>query len=272
MRWEGWKYKRYERRMFAAFDHVLFVSAADRDVVASDLGCDHIAIVPQGVDTDYYNPEGPGIEPAPEPYVLITGMMNYAPNAASAIYFVKEVLPLLRRDHPEVGCMIVGAYPTDEVKALAQIDSKVTVTGFVEDMLPYMRSASVYAAPAISGTGIKNKVLQAMAMELGIVATPLSMDGIPVAKHEEHVLIVDGAQALADAVSRLLDDPDTSRRLGKKARACIKEHYSWPAIVGYLFELLGESGNPPRFGCEIGPLDKSGNPPPASRTPPGRGG
>jgi len=158
------------------------------------------------------------------------------------VYFVKDILPLVRQKYPEIGCMIVGAYPGDEVKALADGDPRITVTGFVDDVRPYMRSASVYAAPAISGTGIKNKVLQAMAMELGIVATPLSMDGIPSAKNGEHVLIEEGAQALADAVCRLLDDPDTCQQLGLKARECIKENFSWPAIVGHLYELLGGSG------------------------------
>ncbi len=238
MKVEAWKYRRYERRMFRAFDHVLFVSAVDRDRVQDDFGCRNIAIIPQGVDMDFFRPGGPGLEPAPKaPYILITGMMNYTPNAAAAVYFVEKVLPLVREKHPDIGCMIVGAYPTYDVQRLSRIPG-VTVTGFVDDVRPYIRSAAVYAAPAISGTGIKNKVLQAMAMEKGIVATPLSMDGIPQAVDEEHVLIAEGPEALAERTCRLLDNPEEAAALGRRAGECIRQHYTWPAIVRELYELL----------------------------------
>jgi len=240
MRLEAAKYERYERRMFAAFDHVLFVSAADRKQVEDTLGCRNIEIIPQGVDTSFFTPDGPGLLPAPrDPVIAITGTMNYAPNAAAAVYFVREVLPILRRTHPHVGCAVVGAYPSDEVKALARDHAGVVVTGFVDDIRPYLRSAAVYVSPAISGTGIKNKVLQAMAMEKGIVATPLSMDGIPQAVNGESVLVAEGAEAIARAVARLLDDPAEAARLGANARRCIVEHYSWRAIIGRLYGLLG---------------------------------
>ena len=243
-RWEASKYKRYERKMFNAFDAVLFVSAADREQVQLDLGVQNIEIVPQGVDTAIYDPQGPGWADAPaEPYVLISGMMNYAPNALSAIYFVEQVLPLVRKQRPETVCVIVGAYPTDEVKALGRNHAGVIVTGFVDDVLPYMRSAAVYVAPAISGTGIKNKVLQAMAMEKGIVATQLSMDGIPQAKHGEQVLIANSPEGLASETLRLLVDRTLCRRLGKAAFACIREHYSWQCIVSNLYEILTDKIN-----------------------------
>ncbi len=241
MRLEAAKYERYERCMFAAFDHVLFVSAADRKQVEDTLGCRNIEIIPQGVDTSFFTPEGPGLAPPPaEPFVAITGTMNYAPNAAAAVYFAREVLPRLRSTHPRIGCAIVGAYPTEEVKNLARDHQGVVVTGFVDDIRPYLRSASVYVSPAISGTGIKNKVLQAMAMEKGIVATPLSMDGIPQAVDGESVVVAEGADAIARAVARLLDDPAEAARLGANARRCIVEHYSWRAIIGRLHGLLGQ--------------------------------
>jgi len=243
LNWESSKYRRYERAMFKAFDSVLFVSAADQDVVEHDLDVHNIAIVPQGVDTEYFNPAGPLWAEAPDhPYILISGMMNYGPNATSAIYFVEHVLPLVRKEKPHVQCVIAGAYPTDEVKSLAERYSGVIVTGFVDDIRPIIRSASVYAAPAISGTGIKNKVLQAMAMEKGIVATPLSMDGIPQAQHNCEVLIAEGAGSLASATIDLLNHSARCAELGRQARMCITEHYAWPAIVGRLYSLLERLG------------------------------
>lgn len=239
--WEAAKYRRYEQNMFRAFDAVLFVSAVDREVVQQDLGVNNIEIIPQGVDLTLFNPVGPGWVEAPsDPYVLISGMMNYGPNARAAIYFVNDVLPLVREKRPDVKCVVMGAYPTDEVKALARDHAGVIVTGFVDDVLPYLRSASVYAAPAISGTGIKNKVLQAMAMEKGIVATKLSMDGIPQAVNGEHVLVEETPERLAQATLRLLEDEGLRTRLGKNARRCIEEHYGWRAIVAKLKEILSE--------------------------------
>ncbi len=239
LKWEAAKYRRYEQKMFRAFDSVLFVSAADREVVQRDLGVNNIEIIPQGVDLTLFNPAGPGWVEAPsDPYVLISGMMNYGPNARSAIYYLREVLPRVRTTHPEVKCVIMGAYPTEEVKALARENEGVIVTGFVDDVLPYLRSAAVYAAPAVSGTGIKNKVLQAMAMEKGIVATKLSMDGIPQAVNGEHVLVAETPEGLAEATVRLLDDEELRTRLGKNARRCIEEYYGWGAIVEKLYCIL----------------------------------
>ncbi|MCP5488210.1 MAG: glycosyltransferase [Verrucomicrobia bacterium] len=242
--WEGFKYRVYEKRMFGKFDAVLFVSASDRDLVQKDLGCRNIQIIPQGVDITEYHPSGPSIDRISDPFILLTGMMNYAPNAASAVYFVKEVLPLIRRQCPGVGCMIVGAYPTDEVKALAVENDQVVVTGFVDDVKPYLRAAAVYAAPAVSGTGIKNKVLQAMAMEKAIVATPLSMDGIPQAVDGEHILVRETPDELAAASIQLLHDESLRLRLGRNARQCIIDHYSWASIVGNLYHLLENLSRP----------------------------
>jgi polysaccharide biosynthesis protein PslH len=239
LQWEAAKYRRYERRMFRAFDSVLFVSAADREVVQQDLGVHNIEIIPQGVDLELFTPEGPDWAEAPaEPYVLISGMMNYGPNAKSAVYFVEQVLPLVRQQRPDVKCVIMGAYPTEEVQALGRDHDGVIITGFVEDVLPYFRSAAVYAAPAVSGTGIKNKVLQAMAMEKGIVATKLSMDGIPQARDGECVLLAETPEGLAEATVTLLEDAALRERLGKQARRCIEEHYGWGPIVRQLYHIL----------------------------------
>lgn len=238
LRWEGAKYRAYEKRMFGKFEQVLFVSASDRDRVQKDLGCYHIEIIPQGVDTAEYTPLGPSIDGLSGPSILLTGMMNYAPNAASAVYFVNEVLPLVRQRYPGVGCMIVGAYPTDDVKALANNDKAIVVTGFVDDIKPYLRSATVYVAPAVSGTGIKNKVLQAMAMGKAIVATPLSMEGIPQAADGEQVLVRRTPEELATATVQLLNDEALRSRLGHNARQCIVDYYSWASIVGELYHLL----------------------------------
>jgi polysaccharide biosynthesis protein PslH len=239
--WEAWKYRRFERRMFAAFDRVLFVSARDRDLVNKDLGCTHIDIVPQGVDLKVFDPHGDdqGDSAIPDgPFILLSGMMNYGPNALAARHFVEQIWPEIHRQRPDVRCVIMGAYPTAEVQALANRHEGVMVTGFVDDVLPWLRAAAVYAAPALTGTGIKNKVLQAMAMEKGIVASRLSLDGIPQAQHTKDVLVADSPADFADACLHLLQHPDEAVELGRQARQTIERHYTWPAIVGGLYASL----------------------------------
>ena len=154
--------------------------------------------------------------------------MAYAPNVAAMRYFTDEVLPLVRQSRPDTRLTIVGRDPAPAVLAMAS--EGVDVTGEVDDVRPYLAAAAVFVAPMVSGSGIKNKVLEAMAMACPVVATPLAVEGLPV-RHGENVLVADGAAGLADAINRLLSDPGEAARLGQGGRALVEQTYTWDACA-----------------------------------------
>ena len=161
-------------------------------------------------------------------YVVFVGAMAYAPNVAAMRYFTDEVLPIVRRTRPGARLTIVGRDPAPVVRAMAS--EGVDVTGEVDDVRPYLARAAVFVAPMVSGSGIKNKVLEAMAMGRPVVATPLAIEGLPL-RHGENVLVADGAAGLADAIHRLLADPGEAARIGGGGRALVERIYTWDACA-----------------------------------------
>lgn len=180
-----------------------------------------------GVNTESF---APGAAPSAldGPEIVLTGAMDYAPNAEAARFFADEVLPLVRAVAPNVRFGVVGARPTPKVRALAS--DAVLVTGRVPDVRPYLEAARVAVAPLAVARGVQNKVLEAMAMGTPVVASPGAATGTG-ARHDEHLLVAQGAQATSEAVLRLLREPALARRLAQAARAKVAAEDDWSATL-----------------------------------------
>ncbi len=169
--------RRVERALVRRAEHVLFASERDRESIMGHgpdvAGHARATVVPNGVDLDVWHRETSSLGPA----IVLTGAMDYPPNADAAIQLATMILPLVQREAPEAEVLLVGRDPAPEVLALADLPG-VTVTGFVDDVRPYLERAAVFAAPIRFGAGIQNKVLEAMAMEVPVVASPLAADGL----------------------------------------------------------------------------------------------
>ncbi|MGF1529303.1 MAG: glycosyltransferase family 4 protein, partial [Candidatus Competibacterales bacterium] len=147
---------RFERRLAKVAKAIVVVSEADRDFMARFCQGAPLHVIPNGVNGDYYRPLG--LEE--EPYTLVfEGKMDFAPNVDGVRFFCQTVLPLVHRQLPQARLWVVGKDPTPEVLALA--GERVTVTGFVDDVRPYLDRASLFVCPLRMGGGIKNKILQA---------------------------------------------------------------------------------------------------------------
>ena len=133
--------------------------------------------ITNGVDMEYFSP---GSMPPDAGKIVFTGVMDYAPDEDAALYFGREVFPLVRAQRPHAQFWIVGSNPSPAVRALSS-SAGIHVTGKVDDIRPHMRSAAVFVSPLRVGSGVKNKILAAMAMEKATVATPLSIDGLDLA-------------------------------------------------------------------------------------------
>jgi glycosyltransferase involved in cell wall biosynthesis len=192
-------------------------------------------VLRNGVDLEQFHPDPAAAEPG---HLVFTGVMNYYPNAEGCVWFVREVLPLVRERVPGVRFSIVGAHPTPEVRRLAA-EPGVEVTGFVDDTRDWLRRAAVAVAPLRIARGIQNKVLEAMAMGLPVVGTSPATRGVE-AEPGTHYEVADDAAAFAAAVCRLLDDADARRRLGAAARAFVEDHYDWERVFEPLDGLLDE--------------------------------
>jgi glycosyltransferase involved in cell wall biosynthesis len=203
-----------------------------------------IEVVPNGVDVDYFRPQ-PDAAVDPDELVFV-GVMSFPPNVAAMQHFTHRVLPLVRRARPAVRLTIVGRDPRPAVRRLAELDG-VIVTGEVDDVRPYLARAAVVVVPMVSGSGIKNKVLEAMAAGKPVIGTSLAVEGLPVTSGQE-VVVANGAEDIAAAVTSLLAAPDSQAAIGRAARALVEQRYTWDACAAEydrLYRELATAGDRP---------------------------
>ncbi|MCS7069986.1 MAG: glycosyltransferase family 4 protein [Anaerolinea sp.] len=224
---ELWVSRRFERFMYTPYRRTIFVAQADADYVRALRPDLPVAVIANGVDTAHFDPAAVGpVERDPHRLVFV-GYFSYAPNIDAAIQLARVVLPKVRAVIPQAHVVLVGSDPAPEVRALA--GDGVTVTGQVDDIRPYVRGAAAFVCPMRQGAGIKNKLLEALALASPVIATPLSLAGIDV---EDGVQArIASVERLAQAVIDVLRDPAGAARLGEAGRARIVERYSWAHSV-----------------------------------------
>lgn len=224
------KMRYYEPYMLSRFDRVTITSDYDRDyLVKMGLPAEQIQVVPNGVDTHYFTPP---IGPRESDSLVFCSKMDYYPNAQGIVTFCQEILPRVWQSRPQVRLTIVGNNPPPVVQALAA-DKRITVTGYVPDIRPYLGKAAVALAPLLVTAGMQNKVLEALAMATPLVATPGSCRALSV-QHGVHLLIAEQTNAFADAILTLLTDQQQAQCLGMAGRQYVEEQYSWRSATTIL--------------------------------------
>jgi len=235
------KLARYEAQVCRTFDRVVAVSEADKEALRKLVPGLRVAVVPNGVDVDYYAQFVPGKPPLEgwSPYALVfTGRMDFRPNVDAALWFAEEILPRIRARFPQAHFYVVGQSPHPRLSTLYG-RSDVTVTGFVEDVRPYIASAAVYVVPIRIGGGTRLKVLEAMAMRKAVVSTSLGCEGFPV-MDKTHLVVADTPDSFAEAVCELLADEGKRTQLGEEAFRFVDANYRWEHIVPRLEEVYRE--------------------------------
>jgi glycosyltransferase involved in cell wall biosynthesis len=212
---------------------VLTVSDTDTTSFAKDISPAKITAIPTGVDVDYFQPIS-GEEPDS---LVFTGSMDWMPNEDGILYFVEEVLPLIRQQRPEVKLWVVGRRPGKKIKALAESDPGIQVTGRVEDIRPYIAKGAVYVVPLRVGSGTRLKIFEAMAMGKAVVSTTIGAEGLPVS-HGVDIILADEPQQFAESVCRLLASPEERSQIGNAARRLVEEKYSWVAVAKHVESVL----------------------------------
>ena len=228
------KMMRFEKHFLNKAEHVLTVSEADRAFFSDFVERSKMTVISTGVDTDYFRPDNENERPNS---LVFTGSMDWMPNEDGVLYFMRSILPLIRREIPEVSFTIVGRKPSEKLRSAAASESGVQVTGTVDDIRPYVRDGSVYVVPLRIGSGTRLKIFEAMAMGKAIVSTTLGAEGLPI-RDEVDISIADSPEEFSRKVCALLGDAGERRRLGSAARQLVEQHYSWSSVAAEFDEVL----------------------------------
>lgn len=239
---EAIRVRALEREIARRADLSLFVTDAETALFRAQAGPidADVRALPNGIDLAFYDPAAafaPLEAPPAGPLLVFTGQMSYRPNVEAVTAFAGEVLPLVRRAHPDACFAIVGRDPTEAVKALADRPG-VIVTGEVADVRPWLAAASVAVTPLAIARGVQNKVLEAMAMARPVVASPGAFRGIEAVPGRD-LVVAEGAEAQTAAIIALIGDPQRAAAMGKAARRRMVDGYSWDAQLAPLAGMMG---------------------------------
>ena len=225
--------EKYEFEMYRSADRTVVLTPADRFTMqyyAPDLA---ISVAPSGVDISYLQSQ-PRV--SKKPIILMTGFMGDPANEDGVKWFYKHVWLKLRKHHPEVKFFIVGASPSSRIIKLVKKDPQIIVTGEVDDLRKYRAEARVFISPVRLGSGVRLKVMEAMAGGIPVVSTSLGVAGID-AQNGVNCLIADTPDLFYQSVEWLLTDHALSSRMSRSARELIEEKYNIDRGLAH-FELI----------------------------------
>lgn len=232
--------QRYEGHIVHLVDHVVAVSEADRRNLQALGITTPVTVVPNGVDVGSYERQAQATVSLPASSLVFTGKMDYRPNVDAVAWFAERVWPHVLAAVPHAHFYVVGRSPHPRVLRYNEMPG-IFVTGEVDDVRPYLWGAQVFVAPLRVGGGTRLKLLEAMAARCAAVSTTFAAEGIPV-QHGVHLLLADSAEAFAEAVVTLLQNPELRTQLGKAAHALVRQHYDWDILFPrFLAAVLGGS-------------------------------
>ena len=217
--------RRFEGQLASRFDRVVVSSTRDAAAfqsLSSSSTRERIVSIPNGVDTEYW-------QPAPEASaartILFTGKLSYHANETAALRLVRQIMPIVWRSLSDVHVVLAGLDPTSAVRALAA-DARVTVTGYVPDLRPHFRAATLVMAPLEYGVGIQNKVLEAMASGVAVVASNTAGEGLGAVEGRDLLAGETDGELAAHAVA-LFSDERRRRALATSGRRYVEANHDW---------------------------------------------
>lgn len=211
--------QRYEALVFNEFDIKTIISETDRDLIPHP-DKKEILVIPNGVDHDYFSPIL-----APKKYeIVFTGNMAYPPNVNAVAFLVQEIMPMVWKEIPQARILIAGATPDISIRQAAS--SRVIVSGWMDDIRDAYAQSTVFVAPMRIGTGLQNKLLEAMSMALPCVTTSLAATPLKATPNKE-ILIGNTAEEIADNLIKLLNDSAFADRISSAGHSFVHQQFSW---------------------------------------------
>ena len=230
---EAKRLRKYEAKMFDIYDKLTIIVEADKKEIRHPRQ-EEIIVIPNGVDNSYFEYKTPKEK---EFDIIFSGGMSYAPNVVAANYLGKEIMPLVWKKLPNAKLVIAGANPASTVKNLES--DNIKVTGWVDDMKEYYGKSKIFIAPMQIGTGLQNKLLEAMAMDLPCITSTLANEALG-AKPNENILIANTPQENANQIISLLTNSQLAQNIAKSGNDFVKTNYRWETYGKLLENILKE--------------------------------
>ena len=223
---------RYENLIFDYFDNHCIISAQDRDHIYHQ-SRKSIEIIPNGVDVEFFQRTKD-----PEPKTIVfTGNMSYPPNVDGALFLANEIMPEVWKEEPEAKLVLAGATPHSKVQSLAS--DRIEVTGWMDDIRDAYNRATIFVAPMRIGTGLQNKLLEAMSMSIPSITSPLANNALQATENKE-IITATSAIGFAQSIRSILGDETLQSTLAESGRAFVEQNYSWAAATSILTEIMTE--------------------------------
>ena len=228
-----------ELKLLRECDLHLVCSAREREILQSRVPGARIEVVGNGVDVEFYSEPEP-TSPTPERGdILFVGSMDYHANIEAALEFARDVWPAIRASHPDFRFVIVGRNPPQEVRDLAA-QPGIVVTGTVDDVRPWYRSAFAVVVPLRTGSGTRLKILEALAAGVPVISTRLGAEGLNI-QDGENILLAETASEMQRAVDLLTELPERWRVLAAAGHALVEHEYDWKSLGRRLFDIHSRS-------------------------------
>jgi glycosyltransferase involved in cell wall biosynthesis len=236
-RFELSRTRRAEGDLARRFDRVLVTAPPDRnallELIPPGKSPSEISVLPNGVDLKYFYPKA-GLQRDPET-IVFSGKMSYHANISMAKYLFEEIMPRIWKFRPAARLYIVGKDPAPAIKKMTQ-NPRITVTGTVDDIRPFLWRATVSVAPLLYGAGIQNKILEAMATGTPVVTTCQALSALQ-AQPGKDLFVSDDPDGFAQAVLQLIEDPDLQQKTGDASVTYTRTFHSWASIGSQLVNI-----------------------------------
>lgn len=235
------KMRRFEATALTACDRVIAVSERDADRFRKDYGIAAPAVIPTGVDLDYFAWQpSPPIGEAARPSVVFTGSMDWTPNVDGIEWFLEDVWPRVLSRRPDARFIVVGRSPPPRLVERHAGRPDVRFTGFVDDVRPFVRNAHAFVIPLRIGGGTRIKAFEAMAMGCPVVSTTLGVEGLGLSPQEQ-CLVADSPSSVADAILGLLADASFRSAMSVRAREWVEQRYGHRVVAGVFESICWEA-------------------------------
>jgi polysaccharide biosynthesis protein PslH len=233
----------FERRVSLTAGHIVAVSEADACQMRELFGVTRVTAIPTGVNLGYFEPPNPRPAVPVAADLVFVGSMDWLPNMDGVLYFVREILPLIRRNRPDCSLAIVGRTPPPAITELAERDPRIHVTGTVPDIRPYLWNAAVSIVPLRIGGGTRLKIYEAMAARIAVVSTTIGAEGLAVHPPDD-MRIADVPQDFAERCLELLSSSEEREQVASAAWEMVRANFSWERVARRFEEILATGPEP----------------------------
>jgi glycosyltransferase involved in cell wall biosynthesis len=227
--WLQWKKMiRYEKKMSRVFDTVIAVSEKDKETFQKLYNLNNVSAIPTGVDVKYFEPDSAAYQE--DNSLVFCGSMDWLANEDAVMFFIKDILPEIRRKNRDVKLTVVGRNPSPQLIRLVNNYPEIELTGWVEDIRPYILKSSLYIVPIRIGGGTRMKIFEAMSMGKTVISTSIGAEGLPVVD-EENIVLEDNPQKFADKIIDYLKNRQKRDSIGFAACVFVRKYFSWEHIT-----------------------------------------